>query len=244
LHYHGSHKELLLYQKQIRESYLSSTTELEATTDLDYSEATNDLNSEATTGLEATSSTTTTVAELSTSASAVPVESLTLSSACASNASDQHTSIQFGTSTGHTHALPQRAQKTLLHYHGSHKELLLYQKQIRESYLSSTTELEATTDLDYSEATNDLNSEATTDLNSEATTDLNSEATTGLEATSSTTTTVAELSTNASAVSVESLTYSSACASIASDSHTRIQFGSVFLPSPDGRILRRSLRCR
>jgi guanyl-specific ribonuclease Sa len=199
--------------------------ELEANTDLN-SEATNFLNSEATTGLEATSSTTT-VAKLRTSASAVPFKSLTLSSACASNAYDQHATIQFGTRTGNAHALPQRAQEKLSHYHGSHKELLLYQKQIREDYISPTTELEATTDLNYSEATTDLNIEATTDLNSETTTDINSEATTGVEATSSTSTTVAEQPTSASAVPLfESLTLSSACASNASQQHTTIQFGT------------------
>jgi SpoU rRNA methylase family enzyme/uncharacterized metal-binding protein YceD (DUF177 family) len=214
LRYHGSHKELLDYQNQIRESHSSCTTELEATTDRNNSEATSDLNMEATTdldseatndltlevttGLEAASSTTT-VAELSTSAPAVPFESLSLSSACGSNASDQHTTIQFGTDTENTHALPQRAQEKLLRFHGSHKELLDYQNQIRESYSSCTTELEATTDRNNSEANTDLNMEATIDLNSEATTDLKLEATTGFEATNSTTT-VAELSTSASAV--------------------------------------------
>jgi flavodoxin len=217
-------KYILRYHQKKLPAIHEGPIELEANTDLN-SEATNFLNSEATTGLEATSSTTT-VAELRTSASAVPFESLTLSSACASNAYDQHTTIQFGTRTGNAHAVPQRVQEKLSHYHGSHKELLLYQKQICEDYISPTTELEATTDLNYSEAITDLNIEATTDLNSETTTDINSEATTGLEATSSTSTTVAELRTSASAVPFESLTLSSACACNASQQHTMIQFGT------------------
>jgi hypothetical protein len=170
-------------------------------------EAANDLHLEATTGLEATSSTTTEVAKLSTSAYAVPAESLTLlSSACASIASDPHTSM-----------LPEQAQKKLLGYRSFHKKLLGYQKK----KLSAIHERP----------------------NLKATTHLNMEVTKGFEATNRTTT-VAKLSTSASAVPVESLTLLlSACASIPSDPHTRIQFGSVFQPSPDRRILRRSLRC-
>jgi hypothetical protein len=118
-------------------------------------------------------------------------------------ASDPQTRIQFGTATGNRHALPQQARKKFLRYDGFNKELLVYQKQIHERYILSTTKLKATTD-----------------LNSEAATDLNLEATTGLEATSSTTT-VAKLCTSASAVPVESLTLlSSTCASIASNPHT------------------------
>jgi hypothetical protein len=123
------------------------------------------------------------------------------------------------------HALPEQAQNKLLGYRSFCKKLLGHQKQMLPAIHEGP------------------NSEAITDLNYlKGTTDLNLEATTGLEATSSTTT-VAEPSTSASAVPFESLTLSSACAWIASDLHTRIQFGSVFLPSPDGRILRRSLCC-
>jgi hypothetical protein len=177
LGYRSFHRKLLRYQRKKLPAIDEGPTELKANTDLTL---------EATTGLEATSGTTTTVAELSTSASAVPFDSLALSSACASIASDQHTIM---------YALSERAQNKLLRYQSFHKTILHYQKQMLPAIHEGP----------------DL--EATTDLKLEAATHLKLEAATGLEATS-TTNTVAELSTSASAVPFDSLALSSACALI------------------------------
>jgi hypothetical protein len=62
-----------------------------------------------------------------------------------------------------THALSERAQKTLLGYRSFHRKLLRYQKQMLPAIDEGQRELKANTDLN-SEATNDLNSEATTGL--------------------------------------------------------------------------------